>query len=147
MIKIVCEHGFYFFKSNLRGEIEEFSQAMNIDLIFKNDKYIFKELENAENYSIKGAQYLNEKSTMTYSGLVQDVFKANKFVFDLIEKKIKIIDSFPFLIKTKASLGYYVSNNLYQAGSLNSEGKRLTNFVCFYSLSTNEFSYEVLNFD
>lgn len=140
-MKIKCLHGYFVFEESRAGEASDFSSLFGLDLVRKADYFTFADLEDAPEYSIKGASLLNAVATKTFEGPPGEVFRANEMVYNYDTGLLVPISSVTNIVQLYNAGNFYVSPGLIFPGSLTDRGFRVTDYAAWFSTDTLKFKY------
>jgi hypothetical protein len=140
-MKINCHHGFFVFIESRAGEVSDFISLYDLDIIRKGDRFIFADLEDAPDYSIKGAPLLNTIAIKTFAGEPWEVLRENEMIYDFNTGLLVPLTSVTQTAKIDAAGNFYVSPGLILPGSLTDEGLRVTDYAAWFSTDTMKFKY------
>lgn len=141
-LKIICTHGHYRFEELESGQVSKFCSLFGFSIEQSADGFFtFTDLLNAPDHSIKGADYMGLVAVKTYAGKPWNVFKENGFVYDFIDGKLKKLTDITYKLSLFDAGDYYTSSGLIMAGSFNSTGKRVTDFMGKRIWSAEKFNY------
>lgn len=110
-------------------------------LVGKDDYFTFPLLEDAPDYSIKGAQILGNTATQTFEGKPWEVMESNGLVFDLITGLVKPLTSITTQVKISQAGFYFYTDGLLNPGSLRLDGKRVHSYRARLMKGTWGFRY------
>lgn len=122
------------------------SSFPGLELSPKDDYFTFSFLKDAPTHSIEGGVYLGETATKTFEGAAWQVMKENGLVYDFNAGIIKQIATITQRFQISIGVNYFLSNGLILPGSLNDEGKRVTDYSAHYSFDTKKFKYSEVTF-
>lgn len=146
-MRILCRHGHFSFFQAYPGEIAEFAQYWETELVRVEGFYTFPLLAEAPEYSLKGKSFLGLTAVKTFEGTPWEIMRENGFVYSLAEKSLvpKASIAAPY---TPVLTGYYFSENfpMLQPG-LRVGGNQILSWDASYNdsqkiLKISEFGYE-----
>lgn len=140
-MKIKCLHGYFIFEEERIGEVSRFISRFGIPIVQKDDQFTFEALENAPDYSIKGAPFMGTVATKTFEGRPWEVFEANGFVFNFNTGLISPIAQITQSMKLSVAGNYFVGDGLILPGSVLSSGSKIKSYFGWFSFDTMAFRY------
>lgn len=140
-MRIKCLHGYFIFEEDFIGEVSKFITRYGIPIVQKDDQYVFEFLENAPDYSIKGAPFLGTVATETFEGKPWEVMEANGFVFNFNTGLISPIASITQKTTIQRAGNYFVADGLILPGSVLSSGSKIKSYFGWFSFDTLSFRY------
>lgn len=146
-MKIKCLHGYFIFDDVKSSEISRFMSMTGLSLVLKNNYYTFEDLENAKDYSILGAPYLNAIATKTFEGKPWEVMRANNLVYNFNMGTLVPILSVTQLIQIQTAANYYLSDGLILPGSLTKDGRRVKEYAAWYLFESGTYRYQEVSYE
>jgi|SRR5665213_1249903 len=140
-LKIQCVSGFFIIRDEATWEIPRFISMVGLQLVSFRDFWTFPFLVTAEDYSLKGKQYLGVTATKTFEGEPWDIMAENGLVYDFGAGLVKPISTITQHLYIKDAGQFYVSNGLLVPGSLRDDGKRVTDYSARFLWDSNSFRY------
>ncbi len=142
-LKINCVHGFITIEEMNPGEVSRF---MNIFEGFEivplsGGLFTLADLLDVPDYSIKGADLLTLKASVTIAAEPGEVMRANEIVYDFNAGTFKKITAIKATAEIIEAQDYYLSPGLILPGSLTDEGSRVTDYAARYLFSEAQFKY------
>lgn len=134
-MRVLCQHGFFFFYPRRASDIVEFTGFFGIELVRENDYYTFPELKGLERYSILGSTYGSLPAIATYEGRHPwEVMRENGWVYSLALGALVPKASITLLVRPPlVDKGYFIAETpLLQPGSRNSAGEQILSYDAFF---------------
>jgi hypothetical protein len=145
-LKIKCLHGFFIFEESRAGEISDFIQLVQFDLVPWENHFTFADLVAAPEYSLVGKSYLGTPAVATYAGRPWEVMEANGFVYNFNSGLLVPIDSITSLVTISQAGNHFVSPGLIMPGSITDDGSRVKDYAAWFSVENFRFKYSEVTF-
>lgn len=146
-MKVKCLHGYFLFEPTRVGQITDFANKNNLDLVYLDDgQFTFSRLAQIENYSIQGKELGGYPAIKTYAGKPWDLFEQNGVVYNFVTDQVVPIESVTQITVLKASQNWLISPGLILPGSLLENGERVKSYNAWFSRDRNTWLYEGVSF-
>jgi hypothetical protein len=141
-MKIVCNHGYFFFYEDESGEIAKFNTLFNQDLVTKQGYYTFTKLKALDNYAIQGKLYGQTIAIKTYEAEPYEVMRQNNLVYNfttqMISNKLLSLQQ----IEAQRCLKFYIAEGLIIPGSfIKGDTRQILGYTCKVNLNELVFRY------
>lgn len=147
-MRIRSLHGYFILDEAFAGEISQFmSKFFGFNIVAKDDYFTFKTLAAAPTYALAGGKYMGALATDTVEGKPWEVMRANKLVYNFLIDQVVPIGTIVRTFNLDQAGNYFLSNGLILPGSLDGQGKRVTDFVGYHILETGRFKYSEVLFE
>ena len=144
----MCRHGHFAFFPRAADDIARFIDHYETPLVREGEFYTFSLLKAAPAFSLAEKSYLGMTALETFEGEPWEVFRANGFVYSIVNDSLVPAASVNISIDPPRSGFYFISDwPLIQPGSRNAIGQPLLSYDGEFDLSTmellvSEFQYE-----
>lgn len=145
-MKVSCEHGYFHFQDERRGECSNFATLFELDLSPVFSGFTFTDLLDVPDYSVVGADLMGTPATATYSGPPGKLFEANSIVYNFSSGLVVPISSVVAAVSLENSGNFYVSDGLILPGSRLKSGQVIKGYTCHLSFDTYRFIYTGVDF-
>lgn len=145
-MKINCTHGYFTFEEQRAGEVSDFISIYGLEIEKKGNRFIFSDLVDAPDFSIKGKSYLDAVATKTFAGEPWEIFEANEFVYNYDTGLMVPIQSVTALVSLSSVGNFYISPGLILPGSLTDAGDRVKDYAAWFSTDNMKFKYSEVNY-
>ena len=145
-MRIVCNHGYFFFYEDASGEVSKFNTIYGQDLVLCGNYYTFTALKNLPNYVLKGKPYGGVLATKTYKGEPYEIMRKNNLVYNPLTKMItnKLLSG--ELIEPKKAYNFYVLNGLITPGCYETDLRKILGFTCRVDMKELIYRYTGFNY-
>lgn len=134
------------FEETAVGELSDFVSIYGLSLVRKDHYFTFSTLQDAPDFSIKGADLLGVTATKTFSGSPWEVFEQNGVVYDFENDELIPISSVTDQISLDQLGSYLVSPGLILPGSLTDRGMRVKDYAAWFSVGLGYLKYSEVQF-
>lgn len=144
-LRINCLHGYFIFEEQRSGEVSDFISLYGLDIVRKGNQFIFGDLEDAQDFSIKGKAYLDSIATKTFEGEPWEVFEENNLIYNF-DKGLVVPISTVTNVATLSNAGnFFVADGLIMPGSITDDG-RVTDYAAWFTTDTMKFKYSAVEY-
>lgn len=146
-MKIQCLHGYFKFYENRVGELSDFMEYSGLSLVAKSDYYTFSALENAPKHSLAGKElFPGFVAIKTFEGEPWEIFKENACVFNFLTNKVVPIASITNQTQVNFAGNRLTSPGLLLPGSLVQTGRKVQDYLTYYTTSRASWLYSEVGY-
>jgi len=146
-MRIICQHGYFTFEESYVGEVSDFVDLYGLDIVQDKNNFTFKTLKGCPRQSLNGHNFLGYKANANYEGSTEDIFRANKIVYDFNVDKVVDISSISQSISLRAAGNRFVSDGLILPGSKTTDGLVVVGYQCWYSKYSSSWLYSGVEYE
>ncbi len=145
-MKINCLHGYFIFEEQRAGEVSDFISLFGLDIIRKGNQFIFGDLDDAPDFSIKGKIYLDTVAIKTFAGKPWEVFEENNLVYNYDLGLVVPISTILNFATLSNAGNFFVADGLLMPGSITDDG-RVTDYAAWFTTDTMKFKYSAVYYE
>lgn len=144
-MRIECNHGYFKFWEDKVGQVSDFISRYGLAIEFFNGDFIFSDLVDAPDFSIKGGTFLGCPTTETFEGHPWEVMRANRIVYDFSTGRVVPIDTILQTVKLKAYGNFFRASGMIIPGSVMEDGSRVTDYAAHFQ--NPDFKYSAVDYE
>ncbi len=145
-MRINCLHGYFIFEEQRSGEVSDFISMFGLDIVRKENHFIFGDLEDAPDFSIAGKKYIDTVAIKNYEGNPWEIFEQNKLIYNYDKGLVVPISTVTNFVTLNNAGNFFVSDGLIMPGSITDDG-RVTDYAAWFTTDTMKFKYSAVDYE
>lgn len=140
-MRLRCVHGYFKFDELRYGQVSDFMNLTGLSLVSVGDHFTFESLAEAPDFSLTGLDLLGVPAIATFEGPPGEVFRENEIVYDFTKDLVVPIASIVRPVEIQQAGNQFISSGLILPGSLTAAGKKVTDYLAWFSRDRLSWSY------